>query len=346
MNKTNHSEKVLVAMSGGVDSSVTATLLKRAGFDVAGAFMKLWRPGDNFKQDKNEEKAKEIADSLDIPFYSFNFGEEFKAEVVDYFLKEYRQGRTPNPCVVCNNEIKFGLFLKQASDLNVDFIATGHYARLKRNNKVNIYRPKDKSKDQTYFLWQLDQNKLDKVLFPLGNFEREEVERMADSLNLPDRAQESHEVCFIPNEIKDFLNKHLDEKPGKIISEDGEELGEHEGAYLFTLGQRKGLGLSNGPWYVLEKNVKENKIVVTKERENLKKKELIADEINWISGKPDLPMKVITKIRYNSSGVKAELKEQDNKLKVTFNESQWAIAPGQSVVFYSGDQLLGGGVIQ
>lgn len=344
MSKTNHSEKVLVAMSGGVDSSITAALLKRAGFDVVGAFMRLWKP-DN-QNYENEEKARKIAQSLDIPFYSFNFREEFKNKIVNYFLDEYHQGRTPNPCVVCNNKIKFGLFLEEASDLKVDFVATGHYARLQRNSKVKIFQPKDKKKDQTYFLWQLNQEKLEQVLFPLGNFEKSEVEELAQNLNLPTHAEESHEVCFVPEGVKKFLENKLSEEPGKILSDSGEELGEHKGVHLFTLGQRKGLGLANGPWYVLEKDVSKRKLIVTKDREKLNEEQLVADKINWVSEKPEFPIQVKAKIRYNSPLQEAKLKKEAEKLKVNFGESQWGIAPGQSVVFYSGKQLLGGGIIQ
>lgn len=345
-------KKVLVAMSGGVDSSVAAALLKRAGFDVIGAFMKLWKPEIEGKVRENnccspgdERRARKVAHVLNIPFYDFNFEREFKHRVVDYFLKEYRAGRTPNPCVVCNNQIKFGLLLEKALALDVDFLATGHYARLRRNSEVEVHQAKDESKDQTYFLWQLGRNQLNRILFPVGDYNKSEVEKLAQDFNLPVEFTESHEVCFVPNELDEFLKQYLPVEPGKIVSVEGEQLGEHQGLHFFTRGQRKGLGLSQGPWYVVEKKIEDNELVVTRDRERLEQTELIAEDINWVSGAPELPLEVKAKIRYNSPAEEAEL-EGASQLKVTFERPQWAIAPGQSVVFYSNSQLLGGGIIQ
>ena len=336
-------------MSGGVDSSVAAALLKRAGFDVIGGFMELWKPSR--EGSKSERKARKVAHYLNIPFYQFNFQKEFKKRIVDYFLKEYQKGRTPNPCVVCNNKIKFGLLLEKTSELDIGFLASGHYVRIRKakndSEKHTILKARDEKKDQSYFLWQLTQPRLKDLLFPVGDYQKSEVRDLADDFNLPlESPDESHEVCFIPNETKEFLQEQIPEKPGKIMTPEGKELGNHQGVHLFTLGQRKGLGLANGPWYVLDKDVEERKLVVTKDRDELHQKSLRAGKVNWITGQPDLPLKVKAKIRYNSAGSKAELHKEEGNLKVVFAESQWAIAPGQSVVFYEGDRLLGGGIIQ
>ena len=253
-------KKVVVAMSGGVDSSVAAALLKRVGFNVTGVFMKL-----NDFSSVAERRARKVAKILKIPFYVFNFEKEFKKKIVDCFLKEYKKGRTPNPCVVCNKEIKFGLLVGKAMGLGADFVATGHYARVKkiegRKQKIEykLLKGKDKGKDQSYFLWQLNQKQLKHVLFPVGDYTKSEVRKLAKRFKLPVlEASESMEICFIQTTINDFLKKHLKERPGSVVEQVHygvrRIIGKHRGLWFYTIGQRKGIGLSGGPWYVSDKD--------------------------------------------------------------------------------------------
>ena len=356
-----NASRVVCAMSGGLDSSVAALLLKRAGFDVIGVFMKFWvapeKDGligawNRCCSPEAEIRARKVAKILKIPFYVFNFEEEFKKRVVDYFLRGYKEGITPNPCVVCNKEIKFGLLLEKALALDADYIATGHYAKVKKiKDEFHLLRGKDKNKDQSYFLWMLNQNQLKRILFPIGDYTRTEVENLAKKfkltflLNIP----KSVEICFIQTTINDFLRKYLKQKPGKIIDINGKIIGEHEGLWFYTIGQRKGLKLPGGPFYVLDKDLKNNNLIVTKNERDLYKKELICKNVNWISGKtPKLPLKIKAKIRYRHQLALATIVEELEELKtykLIFNKPQFAITPGQSVVFYKGNEVLGGGVI-
>lgn len=362
--KKQASKKVVVAMSGGVDSSVAAALLKRDGFDVTGVFMKFWKaPSDN-KIGWNRccsiaatERARKTAQQLRIPFYVLNFADEFKKRIVDYFLDEYKKGRTPNPCVVCNKEIKFGLLLEKALGMKADFIATGHYARKQesriRNHELGIsyklIKAKDKNKDQTYFLWQLKQKQLKRVLFPVGGYTKEEVRAFSRKFGLPaSKTPESQEVCFIETTTADFLKKYLKQKPGKIITENDKVVGTHQGLWFYTIGQRRGIGLSGGPYYVKEKDMKKNLLVVSKSKKDLQSKELMIKNVNWISGKAPLSsIKILAKIRYNSTLTSAVVKKEinSNRYKVVFVKAQLSIAKGQSVVIYSKNELLGGGII-
>jgi len=345
-------KKVLVLMSGGIDSSVAAALLKKEGFEIMGAFMRL---ADLPKFDEAKERAKKVAKILKIPFYVFDLGKEFKKKIIDYFLKEYKSGNTPNPCVLCNKEIKFGLLLEKALALGADFVATGHYARKKeiRENscsnsfKFALLRAKDKEKDQSYFLWMLNQEQLKRILFPIGNYTKEEVKNFARKFKLPVlKAKKSVEICFIEKTVNDFLRKHLKEKPGKIVDTQGKVLGEHKGLWFYTIGQRKGIGLSQGPWWVVGKDLKRNLLIVTKNEKDLLKKELFCENVNWISGKePKLPLKVEAKIRYRQELADATVYSENKIYKVVFKKPQRAITPGQSVVFYKGEELLGGGII-
>ena len=362
MRKEERNKKVVVAMSGGVDSSVAAALLKRAGVDVIGVFMKFWsesKKGElaGFNRCcslEAEKRARKVAKILKIPFYVFNFEKEFKKKIVDCFLKEYRAGRTPNPCVVCNKEIKFGLLLEKALRLNADFVATGHYAKIKKieNRKQKIeYRllkGRDKNKDQSYFLWQLNQKQLKHVLFPVGDFNKVQVRKLAKKFKLPAfEVPESMEICFVQITINDFLKKYLKEKVGNIVDKKGRILSRHQGLWFYTIGQRKGIGLAGGPYYVLDKDFKKNLLIVTKTRKDLYKKELMVKNVNWVLGKsPKLPLKIKAKIRYRHKPVSATIyKIQDTKYKILFDNPQPAITPGQSVVFYRGQELLGGGII-
>jgi tRNA-specific 2-thiouridylase len=362
--RRENAQKVIVAMSGGLDSSVAAALLKRAGFDVIGIFMKFWMaPGDKLRGWNNrccspeaETRVRKVAKILKIPFYVYNFEKEFKKRIVDYFLDEHKKGITPNPCVVCNKEIKFGLLLKKALALNADFVATGHYTRKRevknQGSKVKIYkllRAKDRNKDQSYFLWKLNQKQLERILFPVGDYTRKEVEKMARKLKLPVlNIHKSVEICFIQTTVEDFLKKYLKSKPGKIVNRRGEIMGKHQGLHFYTIGQRKGLGISGGPYYVLDKDFKKNILIVTKKENDLYKKELIVKDINWISGEePKLPLKIKAKIRYRHKPTSAilthHLKSKTYHLK--FGKPQRAITPGQSAVFFKNQELLGGGII-
>jgi len=343
-------KKVIIAMSGGLDSSVAAALVKERGMEAIGVFMRLY-PGS---LRGSEKRARKVAKILGIPFYVLNFEKEFERKVIDYFLEEYKKGRTPNPCIVCNKEIKFGLLLKQAMALRADFVATGHYARKQRttNNeqrtKYKLLRGKDKGKDQSYFLWQLNQEQLKHILFPLGDYTKREVRNLAKKFKLPVLdIPESQEICFVKNNVNDFLKKYLKEKPGDILNKDGRKIGRHQGLFFYTIGQRKGLNLPVGPWFVLGKDTKKNFLIVTKNEKDLLKKELIAENLNWISGKePKLPLKVKAKIRYRHKVSSATIYHlKSNIYHLIFIKPQQAVTSGQSVVFYKGEELLGGGVI-
>jgi len=348
MRKLKKGEKVIVAMSGGVDSSVTAALLKRAGFNVSGVFMKLYN-SPRFKNSK--KRAKKIAEILEIPFLSLDLQKEFKNKVIDCFLTEYKKGRTPNPCVVCNKEIKFGLLLEKILALGGDFIATGHYARIQRGKeRIRLLKAKDKEKDQSYFLWQLNQDQLKRILFPLGDYTKTQVRNLAKKFKLPIfEISESQEICFIQTTINDFLKKHLKTKLGKIVDKEDKTISKHKGLWFYTIGQRKGIELAGGPYYVLDKDLKKNLLIVTKNEKDLYRKELIAKDINWISGKePVLPLKVKAKIRYRHELASGTLNyhQKPKTYHLIFERSQRAVTPGQSVVFFKRGEVLGGGIIK
>jgi tRNA-specific 2-thiouridylase len=365
--KSGQNKKVVIAMSGGVDSSVAAALLKKQGYFVVGVFMKL-----NRYSAESEKMARLVAKQLGIPFYVVNVEKEFKKKVVDYFLKEYKKGTTPNPCVVCNKEIKFGFLIKKALSLGADFVATGHYARTSQGDVIfsaarasltghprlekitspRLLKGKDKQKDQSYFLWQLNQKQLRRVLFPVGSYTKPEVRKLAKKFKLPTaETPESQEVCFIQNSTNEFLKKYLKTKPGPIIEQAqngvNKIIGQHNGLWFYTIGQRRGLEISQGPWYVVGKDFKKNILIVSKKQKDLLKKELIAKNVNWVSGKePKPPLKVKAKIRYRTKEAEAIIyKLQTTNYKLKFAKPQRAITPGQSVVFYKGEELLGGGII-
>ncbi|MFH1582473.1 MAG: tRNA 2-thiouridine(34) synthase MnmA [bacterium] len=354
----NKKGKVVCAMSGGVDSSVAAALLKKEGFEVVGVFIKFWSDESDGKSKSenrccssdSERRARATAAKLKIPFYVLNLEKEFKKRVVDYFLDTYKKGFTPNPCVVCNKEIKFGLLMEKALEWDADFIATGHYARNvfdSRNKIYRLYKGKDKDKDQSYFLWMLDQKQLSRVLFPVGEYKKEEVRRIAKKMglsvfNIPD----SQEVCFIPGEVNDFLKKYLKVKPGKIVDDNNKELGGHLGLHFYTIGQRRGMNLPGGPFFVLDKVFKRNILIVTKDQKKLFQKELKLDKINWISGEKPIVLRIKIKIRYRQKEARASIKILSRrKLKIVFDISQKAVTPGQSAVFYNKEELLGGAII-
>lgn len=341
-------------MSGGVDSSVAAALLKEAGYDVVGVFMKFWSEAEKRGQNKccsseSERRARGVAKILGIPFYVFNFEKEFKKKIVDSFLEENKSGVTPNPCVVCNKEIKFGLLLERANKIKADFLASGHYARIRKDGKgIHLLKAEDENKDQSYFLWKLTQAQLKHVLFPLEKLTRSEVENLAARFALPFvGVKKSMEVCFIPASTADFLKKHIKTRPGNIVDDQGKIIGKHEGLSLYTIGQRKGINLGGGPYYVLSKDSRKNVLFVTRNEEDLFKKELVVKAVNWILGKePKLPLKATVKIRYRQMPSDATItKKTGSSYKLKFVKSQRAVTPGQSAVFYKGKELLGGGII-
>jgi tRNA-uridine 2-sulfurtransferase len=340
--------KVVVAMSGGVDSSVAAALLKNAGYDVIGITMHLW-PG---KKDgaccslSAVEDARRVANLLGIPYYVVNFKNIFKKTVIDDFISEYDRGRTPNPCVRCNKLIKFDALLKKAKSLGASYIATGHYAKIKiSNGRYLLKKGIDTKKDQSYFLYPLDQDALSHTLFPLADLTKKEVRNIAKKFNLrvADK-EESQDVCFIDKSPGELSKP----KKGDIVDLDGKVLGKHKGYQLYTIGQRKGIGLAGKePLYVVKIDPKKNELVVGG-RGDVFGAELIAGDLNWISVKKSpKKMKVKARIRYNSRESDAEISPlPKGRVKVTFKEPQFAITPGQSVVFYDGDVVVGGGIIQ
>lgn len=264
---------------------------------------------------------------------------------MDYFLKEYKKGQTPNPCVVCNKEIKFGYLIKKALSLGADYVATGHYVNVKNSR---LFESKDKEKDQSYFLCKLSQKQLSRVLFPVGNYEKSQVRKLAKKFDLPTaETPESQEVCFVQNTTDEFLKKYLKTKPGKIADQSGKIIGSHEGLWFYTIGQRRGIGLSGGPFYVTAKNLKKNILVVSKNQKDLLKKEIFVKDISWISGiEPIFPFKAKVKIRYRNKPAQALIKKiSKTKYQVCFSKPQRAPTPGQSAVFYQGREVLGGGVI-
>ena len=377
-------------MSGGVDSSVAALLLKRAGFQVEGAHMKL--SGGNPEAIK---AAKNVAKRLGIKFHVVDLSKKFKKEIIDYFLDSYKRGLTPNPCVKCNQKIKFGELLKAAGKLDGDFLATGHYVQssilnyqlpinksgaafIESPKAVKLSKARFKEKDQSYFLYTLTQKQLSKVLFPLsGMANKDEVRKIADQAGLPYIKSESQDVCFLFREGKaiqhnDFLRKHLKLKPGPIIlidrgkdgksngrgvsngpgakSKPGKVIGEHQGLSLYTIGQRREIRIGGtGPYYAAKFDVKKNILYVVKDFDDpiLYKDELAAKAVNWVSGKtPKMPLKCEAVIRYRHAPVKCTVTKSGNSYRVKFKNPQRAITPGQSIVFYKGEEVLGGGIIK
>lgn len=345
-------EKVMVALSGGLDSAVSAALLQQAGYEVAGCFMKLWvdeaQPEDGASTEA-QDRARKIANYLDIPFFVFDLQAEFDQAVIQPFLKVYQAGLTPNPCVFCNEQIKFDLFWQRAQAEGADFMATGHYVILRpKNNLFELHRGDDKSKDQSYFLWRLNQAHLQHSLFPLGHYRKHRVRKLAERWKLPaPKRLESMEICFIPGSIDNFLSARLKLSPGPIIDDQGQELGQHQGLPLYTIGQRKKIGLTHGPYYVRKKDIKKNTLLVTKDKRTLANRHLFCNEVNWIDGvEPNRTISVKAKIRYHHRMSAAKVsRSSDGRYRVDFRRPQAAITPGQSVVFYRGSKLLGGGVI-
>jgi tRNA-specific 2-thiouridylase len=351
-------EKVIVGMSGGVDSAVAAFLLKESGYDVEGVFMKNWNEDDDCPAEEDYKDALMVSEVLGIPLHSVNFSKEYWDNVFSTFLDEYKKGRTPNPDILCNKEIKFKAFLQYCIDLGADKIATGHYAKIVQSkNNYELHKGEDANKDQSYFLYTLGQEALSKSLFPLAALKKEEIREIAKSENLSVyNKKDSTGICFIgERDFKTFLKTYLFESPGDIVNSEGQVLGTHDGLMYYTLGQRQGLGIGGGhgeknaPWYVSDKSIEKNELIAVqgKTHPNLYHKKLEASQLHWVSGgMPDLSQSYGAKIRYRSQDAKCTMEQiSKDKVELTFQEAQFAIAPGQSVVFYDGDICLGGGII-
>lgn len=356
-------KKVVVGMSGGVDSSVAAYLLKKQGYEVIGVTMKVWQDPDEKYVEREDgccglsavDDARRVANRIGIPFYVMNFKSVFKEKVIDYFIDEYLHGRTPNPCIACNRYIKFEELLKKAHSLGAYYVATGHYARIVQDKQTGRYLIKKSSaeaKDQTYTLYNLKQDQLKHILMPLGEYSsKEEIRKIAkeiglDVANKPD----SQEICFVPdNDYGKFIKKNIKNKiePGDFVDTEGNILGKHKGIIYYTIGQRKGLGISLGkPAYVVDIIPEKNQVVLGENKDVFSFK-LIAEDVNFIAfEKLTEPKKVQAKIRYSAKLAEAIIRPlDDDKVVVEFENAQRAITPGQAVVFYDGDVLVGGGTI-
>ncbi|MDU4696754.1 MULTISPECIES: tRNA 2-thiouridine(34) synthase MnmA [Paenibacillus] len=363
MAKPNSETRVVVGMSGGVDSSVTALLLKQQGYDVIGIFMKNWDDTDEFgycTAEADAEDVRRVCEQIDIPYYTVNFEKQYYDKVFAYFLEEYKRGRTPNPDVMCNREIKFGEFLNKALDLGADYVATGHYARVvEENGTYKLLRGVDNNKDQTYFLNALNQEQLSKAMFPIGHLPKPEVRRIAEEAGLyTAKKKDSTGVCFIgERNFKEFLSNYLPAKSGDMVDiVTGEVKGRHDGLMYYTLGQRQGLGIGGSgtgePWFVADKDLERNILYVVQgdKHPSLYSTSLIASGVNWIAGDdklPEGPYKCTAKFRYRQPDQGVTLmKQPDGTVRVEFDQPQKAITPGQAVVFYQGEECLGGGTIE
>lgn len=350
-------KNVVLGMSGGVDSAVSAWLLKQQGYNVIALFMHNWEETDDgcCTAEQDYDDVKRVSDKLGIPYYSVNFAKEYKERVFSYFLDEYKKGRTPNPDVLCNREIKFGPFLQYSKALGADYIATGHYCGIAhKDGKHYLLKAKDQSKDQTYFLNQLSQSQLQDVLFPLQNVDKTEVRRIAAELGLVNAAKkDSTGICFIgERNFRAFLQNYLPNQSGEIVDVDGKTVGEHIGLMYYTLGQRRGLGLGGTPdgqgrWFVVEKDLINNRLIVSHGDESvLMSRALVASGVNWIPDAPADEFTCTAKFRYRQSEQGVDVKVlEDGKIRVDFHEKQRAVTPGQFVVLYKDEMCIGGGVI-
>lgn len=351
--------KVAIGMSGGVDSSVAALLLKEQGYDVMGIFMKNWDEPDEFgycTAAQDYEDVRRVCNQIEIPYYTVNFEKEYWDKVFTYFLDEYKKGRTPNPDVMCNKEIKFKAFLDHALNLGADYLATGHYARVDfHKEEYRLLRGADSNKDQTYFLNQLNQYQLSKTMFPVGHLQKSELRKIAEDNNLVTaNKKDSTGICFIgERNFKDFLSNYLPAQPGKMMTLEGEVKGNHDGLMYYTLGQRKGLGIGGAgtgePWFVQGKDLKKNILYVVQgeDHPSLFSYGLIATDLHWISEKlKAATFKCTAKFRYRQKDQGVTVHIEENKTcKVIFDLPQKAVTPGQAVVFYDGEVCLGGGTI-
>ncbi len=354
--------KVIVGMSGGVDSSVTALRLLEEGHEVTGLFMKNWDEDDGTEYCtalRDFEDARQVCDRLGIELQAVNFAAEYWDRVFTHFLEEYRAGRTPNPDILCNKHIKFKAFLDYALDLGAEVIATGHYARVRRHlGRFELLRGLDGNKDQSYFLYAMGQEALSRTWFPIGHLEKTEVRRIAAAAGFPNHAKkDSTGICFIgERKFRDFLQRYLPARPGPIVTPEGEVIGEHQGLMYYTLGQRQGLGIggraggAGRPWYVAAKDLERNALVVVQGHDHplLFRRGLEAGQLEWLAGHPPGDdFRCTAKIRYRQPDQPCRVRRLgEDRLQVTFDQPQRAVTPGQSVVFYDGEVCLGGGVIE
>lgn len=373
---------MIVGMSAGVDSSVAAAILKEQGYDVVGLFLRLWKEpeegmdkGGNGFLAESEKDARSVAKALNIPFCAEDASQEFKKHVVKYFIDELKSGRTPNPCVVCNEKIKFSFLFKKMLEMGADFVATGHYAKIgKKDGAYHMYAACDEEKDQTYFLYNLTEKQLSRILFPLDSKKKAETRKIAKKMRLPvfDRG-DSQDICFTrEKEPAGFIRRNVGLSSGDIVIMDGtpsinaqgvlpdgagKKIGTHEGLELYTIGQRKGINLGgNGPYYVVDRDFENNRLVVTNDKNDpgMCKKRMLVEAVNWIAGRQKLPLEADVKIRYRNQKVRAIINSysaNSEKLgamvEIEFLEPQKAVTPGQSAVFYADDnEVLGGGIIK
>jgi tRNA-specific 2-thiouridylase len=357
-------KRVVIGMSGGVDSSVSAWLLKEQGYEVIGLFMKNWEDDDNSEYCSTREDfidAVSVADVVGVDIETVNFASEYKDRVFAEFLREYQAGRTPNPDVLCNAEIKFKAFLDHAMKLGADYIATGHYARVREvNGEFQLLKALDASKDQSYFLHRLNQAQLANTLFPLGEIQKTEVRKIAEQLQLPNaKKKDSTGICFIGERpFREFLNRYLSYAPGDIKTPEGEIIGQHVGLSFYTLGQRKGIGIggikshqnadgSSDAWYVARKDVVNNILYAVQGHDHpwLLSNSLAATQVSWIAERAPTIANLSAKTRYRQPDMTCNFAGNKEQFELNFDVAQWAVTPGQSAVLYDGDVCLGGGII-
>jgi tRNA-specific 2-thiouridylase len=358
MKAVKLNKKVFVGMSGGVDSSVSAALLKKAGYDITGVFIKAWHPPFlecSWKEDRRD--AMHVAALLDIPFITLDLEKEYKKQVIDSMLADYKKGITSNPDVLCNEKIKFGIFFNKAKKKGADFIATGHYAQVRKTKgKYALIAGHDTNKDQTYFLYKVNQKHLPYTLFPIGHLEKPIVRKIAKEFNLPTAdKKDSQGLCFVGQvDFKSFLSRYIKPKEGIVLNTKGEVVGTHDGAWLYTIGERHGFTITKKtphdlPFYIVSKNVKKNTLTVAEKQDeaNFYKKEVAIKNINWTLGTAPAPSKIYTaRIRYRQPLQKCKLKKIGKNFVLIFQKPQRAVTPGQSLVLYDGKICLGGGIIQ
>ncbi len=356
----NKNKKVFVGVSGGVDSSVSLALLQKEGFDVTGVFLKVWYP-DFMPCDWKEERlsAMRVCATLNVPFITIDCEKEYKQEVVDYMIREYREGRVPNPDVFCNKYVKFGVFLDKAKEMGADYVATGHYAQVfEKEGKFVLSESNDKEKDQSYFLYTLNQEQLSHTMFPVGHLTKPEVRKLAEDFKLPTATKkDSQGLCFMGNiDIKEFLSHFIEPKRGDVLNDQGEIIGFHEGSQFLTIGQRHGFTITQKSpedprFFVIKKDLDKNTVTVASKAHEGDKvtsiRSFVVKNLHFISGaEPKFPLKTTVRIRYRQEKTFCVINKAENVFEISFESPQNAIAVGQSAVFYDVDTCLGGGIIE